>query len=418
MKQRLTYLLPFVALAALAASNGCGDDDDDTSGSKGAAGSSGTGGKSGTGGAGGGSGTGGGSGQGGGGGSAGAGQGGGGAGGAGQGGGGAGGVPNVVPADTCEMPPFLTMPAGQLATIVANQEFGEAKSDYEFTCQGKAVSDGPDLVFGVTTSGVGAMTVRVTDTTEGLGVTVLGLSACGSSLADELGCSTSNNVPQQFLFSTKGEQTTYIAVEANTAVLPGAKFSIEGYFNQALTGASADSCAAPLTAISIPVGNLANTELTDKLVTGTTTGAGGDFDVTPIGKDCVGVSANAGEDEVIAVTPEASGTLFVTVDRAPGETKYTPVVSIRNEGCNSAPVACGSGGTPAGTFLSVTGGQTYHIVIDSFDAATSGQYLALVALFPLTATVATEPYKNGSRFVVRDAGGRVLRTIDRARHTK
>ena len=42
MKQRLTYLLPFVAAAAIVAANGCGDDEDDlpnTSGSAGRGGS-------------------------------------------------------------------------------------------------------------------------------------------------------------------------------------------------------------------------------------------------------------------------------------------------------------------------------------------------------------------------------------------
>jgi hypothetical protein len=264
------------------------------------------------------------------------------------------------------------------------------------------------------------MMVRVSDATEGLGVTIFGLSTCGDSLSGELGCSTSNNDPQQFFFATKaGEQTTTIAVEANTAIVPGAKFSIEGYFNQALTGVATDSCTPAPAAIAIPVSNATNPELTDKLVTGTTTGSGGDFEVTAVGKDCVGVSAEAGEDEVLAVTPQANGTLAVFVERAQGDAKYVPVVSITQD-CNGASVACAAGKADVpsvSTFLTVTGGQTYHVVVDSLDGATSGQYLATVFLIPTQgAVIAREPskYRNGSRHVVRDPAGKVLRVIDRA----
>lgn len=434
MKQSLTYLLPFVALAALASANGCGDDDDDTAGSKGASGSSGTGGKSGTGGAGGGSGTGGGSGQGGGGGSAGAGQGGG---GAGQGGGGAGGVPIVIPADTCAAPPKATMPANSLGPIVEGQTFGTAKSDYDFTCQGNAVIKGPDLVFDVVAPAIGVMTVRTKDVEPTLNIALLARSVCsgdvggaggGGSLGETFACgdNTPKGTPpppdsETIFFSTKAGQESFLFVENTTiAVADSLKFSLEAYFNEALSGVATDSCTPPPTAVAIPPTNLANSELTDKLFTGTTTGSGGDLAV-PLIDGCIKVAAaNAGEDEVIAVTPDATGTLAVFVERVRGEETYVPVVSVRQGGCPGTALKCAAGTDAApqvATTVDVTGGETYHLVIDSLDSATSGQYLATAFLIPTQgAVIAREPskYPNGVRYVARDPAGKVLRVIDRA----
>ncbi|HEU4404298.1 MAG TPA: hypothetical protein VFS43_03265 [Polyangiaceae bacterium] len=444
MKQRLTYLLPFVALAALAAANGCGDDDDDSPGTKGAAGASGTGGRSGTGGTGG---TGGQAGTGGaGGGGAGAGQGGGGAGGAGQGGGGAGGVggvPNVTPADTCETAPKATMPANQLGSIVQNQTFGTAASQYDFTCQGNVVIKGPDLVFNVVAPAVGVMTVRTKDVEGNLNVTLVARSECvgdagpggaggaaGAGTGETYACAdnTPKGTPpppdtETIFFTTTAGQESFVFVENTTiGVADSSKFSLEAYFNQAVSDASSDSCAAAPTPLAVQLQNTTNPELTDRLVTGTTTGSGGDIDV-PLVDGCSKATVpdqKAGAEEVFAVTPAATGTLAVFVERARGETAYVPVVSIREGGCSGTAVKCsaGSAAAPAvATSLNVTAGQTYHIVVDSLNAATSGQYLATAFLIPAQgAVIAQEPsrYPNGTRYVVRDPAGTVLRVIERA----
>ncbi len=442
MKQRLAYLLPLVALTALAMANGCGDDDDDgpTQGSAGrgggGSGRSGTGGggQSGTGGAGG------------------AGQGGGGAGGAGQGGGGFGGVPNVTPADTCATAPKANMPANQLGEIVTAQTFAAAQSNYEFSCAGKAVIGGADYVFNVVTPAVGVLTVRTGAVDANLNVALVASTECGGDNvggaggggpADTLACV--DNAPkgtpgvdsEAIFFPTKAGQESYVFVKTSAEPDDTLKFSLNAYFNQALSQAATDSCSTPPTALTVPLQDTANPEKSDVLVTGSTatatsnfavptTGAGGAGGAGGTSPNCPanapGLKANEGKDSVVAVTPAVNGTMVVFVTPAPGDTTYSPVVWARGGGCEGATVlACGVGQAGGGTTtaalqFAATQGQTYHVVIDSLDAAKAGAYLADFFLIPPTATVVAEPIagRSGPRYVVKDAAGKTLRVWERS----
>jgi hypothetical protein len=459
MKQRLTYLLPFVAVAAVLVANGCGDDDDDPPNTKGSAGVGGTGGSAGKSGAGqggagaGGAGSGGagaggagaggagaggagagGAGAGGAGaggaGAGGAGAGGAGAGGAGNGGGGFGGVPNVVPADTCETAPTVVMPPNQIGTIVSAQSFGPAGNDYAFKCNGDPVTNGPDLVFGVTTNGIGLMTVRSRNVDPNLDVGILALPACGSSEANEIACAANvgSGLNENFSFTTKaGQESFFLAVENETGIVGDpSKFSLEAYFSQALTTAATNSCATLPQAFSLSAAGNDDDLTTSVSVTGTTTGSGGDFDVPVTGSCTAGKVSEpkAGADQIIAMTPTASGTVIVLVDRVRGDAAFVPVISARQDACAStptAPLACAVGavGPKPGTAIAVnvTAGQTYHVIIDSLNASTSGQYLANFTLYPPATVLTSESNgRGGTRHVVRSAEGKVLHTWNMGSH--
>ncbi len=541
MKQRLTFLLPFVALAAMAVVNGCGDDDDDYPNPSGAGGVSGASGRSGAGrggmgvggggqggvgggdqggagaGQGGGDQSGGGQGggeqggagqsgggqggaggvsgggqggaggvsgggQGGAGGVSGAGQGGGGQGGAGQGGAGQGGVggagqggasgvggagqggagqagagqggagqagagqggagqagasggagagggPVVVPGDKCENAPVVALPPNQLGTIVEGQSLSSAKNDYAFTCQGKAVNDGPELVFGLSTPTTGVLTVRTRDLDPTLDVAILALPACGGGSGDDLGCG--NQLPkgldETFAFVTEAAPTvSYVFVEhTNFGQTPAPNFSLDAYFNQASTQTS-NSCAPAPAPITVPILNLNNPEVSDVLVTGTTVASGADFSVPTAG---LGSCSNpppelnpaTGPDDVVALTPQASGTLFGFIQPLPGDANYRPVVWARSGGCQGATTLACAVSDPSGfaaTSFDVTAGTTYHVVVDSLNAATAGSYLATFVLLPGGVKIEAQPSpkrEGGQRYVVRSAQGEVLRIIDPTR---
>jgi hypothetical protein len=488
MKQRLTYFLPFVALTALAVANGCGDDDDDdypspqgSSGTGGKGGTGGTGGKggggagnagrSGTGGAGqggagaagagqGGAGAAGaaGAGQGGAGeggaGAAGAGQGGAGEGGAGQGGageggagqggagqGGAGGVPVVIPSDKCETAPVVEMPSNQLGQLISGQSFVDVSNDYSFKCGTQNVANGADLAFGIKTNGLGLMTIRTRDVDPNLNVAIIGAYACGTSLGDAVACANQqgSGKNEQFAYITKsGVDQLYIMVESeSTAPSETQKFSLEGFFNLALTQAAVDSCTTP--AVALPLkSQIQGAAETDKdvLVLGSTATAKSDYSV-PVGTAGSGGAAGAGggnqstcsataagldvakgNDQIVAVTPQASGSVAVFVSRAPGDTTYVPVVWAHGGGCEAAGnLGCKVANANSEAFLSfnVTQGQTYYTVIDSLNANTGGQYLAFFQHFGVQNITVTEepvPGRANPRYIVRGPDGSVLRVVD------
>jgi hypothetical protein len=232
---------------------------------------------------------------------------------------------------------------------------------------------------------------------------------------------------ENFSFTTKaGQESFFLAVENETGIVGDpSKFSLEAYFSQALTAAATNSCATLPKAFPLsPAGN--DDDLTTSVsVTGTTTGAGGDFDV-PLAGSCTVKSVpepNAGADQVIAIAPNASGTVIVLVDRVRGDAAFVPVISARQDTCAStptAPLACavGAAGPEPGTGIAVnvTAGQTYHVIIDSLNAATSGQYLANFTLYPPATTLTAEPNgRGGTRHVVRSAEGKVLHTWNMGR---
>jgi hypothetical protein len=445
MNQRLTYLLPFVAAAAIMAANGCGDDDDDFPGTAGSAGKTGNAGKGGSGGGGGGSaggtqgaaggtqGSAGGT-QG----SAGGTQGAGGntQGSGGGGGGGAGGAPpSEKPTDTCQDVPFVAVQSATYAPVVSNETFGESKNDYILQCRGAVLKSGPDMVVGVTAPTAGFIRLRTQgEKVDGLDVGLVVSSQCQNSSVEICG----NNAPnvglgfEQIQLPVIANQKFYVFmrnVSADPAATADDPFSV----NAALMAPpspppQANTCGQLGQPLELQLKDVDN-PATELVVVGTTLGAGSDETVPTPGAGGAGGGANPacptggklepakGEEQMVAIRPLADGVLIAAVQRANGDTQYQPVVWAREAACDSSGsvVGCGVGANGlAGIGVPVTAGKTYYVVIDSLNALVGGSYIANIFLSPPLPPPANgvalnyEGPAERAHLVARDGNGKVI----------
>jgi hypothetical protein len=246
-------------------------------------------------------------------------------------------------------------------------------NDAQGSCEGSDFS--LDVVYAITPDVAGNVEISTSGVSADAQLGVYVRSACADA-GSELGCTGHPAAGQSATvkFIAAGGTTYFVFVDGVSSG-GAAAFSLSASLTPAGTGSLSDACTPAASAIA-PGQTIS--------LMGDTTTAAADLTMPEIGS-CAGTVADPteGPDQVIAVTPSASGTLKVDVD--PGSSDLDPVIYV-STACGDAAKAVGcaneSGGGPETLSVPVTAGSTYFVVIDAAQAGLVGTYAANITLLP------------------------------------